>query len=698
MKLKELLITYLNNLSTARAKEGINKNDSKKMNLFNVFCLVWYLFIVLVITESLIENSFNGISKEAAISAILMAVSISVCRYFFYKKKYTIAYSYYIFQIIGLTFYFSNFLNKGELLEYYYIFAPAICLIFIDDKRIIYTSLFVSYLCLILPSLYFKQYPVGTLTDLSVSFLYFGIFIMVNYFKTLNRRNEKSLELKTQELEELNNFKSQFFTNVSHEIRTPITLIKGYNDELPEALHTPPKITYIQQNINQQIDKITEIINSVLDLAKMEKTEPVFHLAPVNIVEILHKIHISFEPLFRQKNISLLLEIKNKKCITYIDPLFIERALNNVVSNALKYTEKGSVTISLYCTKNKSILKIKDTGVGIPQKDVNKVFDRFYQVNNHINKSGGSGIGLSFTKEMLKLHNGKITVKSSLGAGSEFTIELPIYKKKENKKEHTISKDTKIVKNNTTNGTINLPNITFLIVDDTLEMRKYLKTILQKYKCLEAENGSDALEVMKQNTINFIITDYMMPTMNGYDFIKQLKNDGCNIPIIMLTAKKEVHLKLEILQLGVDDYMTKPFEKKELLIRIKNLLNNYKERENYIKTLPNTSIVVSDDFSKQLENFILLNLDKKELSQDDIADYFNISKSSLYRKLKSKTGLSPNEFVTEVKLQKAKTILENNPTILLKQLAYDVGFTNVYYFSTLYEKRFGCKPSNTGSA
>lgn len=692
MQLKKQLITNLNELLSSGAKKETNKNDLKKIKLFNVFCLVWYLFIVLVIIESLIENSFTSISKEATISGILMFVSISICRYFFNKKEYTIAYSCYIFQIIGLTFYFSNFLNKGEFLEYYYIFAPTICLIFIDDKKIIYTSLFVSYLCLILPNFYFKQYLAGTLTDLSVSFLYFGIFIMVNYFKSLNIKNEENLELKTKELEELNSFKSQFFTNVSHEIRTPITLIKGYNDELTDALNNAEKTQKIQQNINIQVQKIAELVNGVLDLAKMEETKIALNLVPTNMVTLLNKVYISFESLFHQKNIHLELKTKNRKCIALVDVLFIERALNNILTNALKYTEKGSVTMSIYCSKNKSIIKIKDTGIGIPPKDLDKVFNRFYQANNHINKAGGSGVGLAFTHEILKLHHGAITVKSNLGVGSEFTIELPAYKKKDNEIEKTIDLTAKTPKNDEFITAVNLPNITFLIVDDTIEMRTYLKTILQNYKCLEADNGIDALKMVKQNTVHFIITDYMMPKMNGYDFIKQLKTDGYSIPIIMLTAKTDISLKIDALELGIDDYLTKPFEKKELLIRIKNALNNHSERDHTIKTLPSMAIIPSEDFIKELENFIVANLGNKELSQDDIITHFSISKSSLYRKLKSKTGLSPNEFVTEVKLQKARTILENNPTILLKQLAQEVGFTNVYYFTTLYEKRFGSKP------
>lgn len=665
-----------------------NKNDLKKIRLFNVFCLVWCLLAILVIVESLIENGF--ISKEVGIESVLMLVSISICRYFFSKKRYIIAYTYYVFQIIALTFYFSNFLNEGEFLEYYYIFAPTICLIFIDNKRIIYTTLIVSYGCFIFPNFYFKHYPLGTLTDLSVSFLYFSIFIMVNYFKSLNVKNEKALQLKTGELEELNDFKSQFFTNVSHEIRTPITLIKGYSNELPELYNQQEAVYEIHQKINNQVQKITEMVNSVLDLAKMKESTIALNFKPTNINELINKLYISFEPLFKQKKVALLLQLKNKKCIVNIDTVFLERALNNIIINALKYTENGQVVISVHCKQKITEIKIKDTGIGISPKDIKRIFERFYQANNDINKAGGSGVGLSFSKEIIELHGGKISVHSALNEGSEFVIQLPVSAKKE-----IVSTLKLPVNNNTTTEVsqeISFSDITFLIVDDNIEMRQYLKKILQRYKCIEATNGAEALEIFKQEKISFIITDYMMPKMNGYDFISSLKNDNCNIPIIMLTAKADIATKLKVLQLGIDDYLTKPFNKKELLIRIQNSFKNYTNRERYISNSHKINIP-SNNFIEELENFIVANMHHQDFSQEDIVAHFNISKSSLYRKIKSKTGLSPSEFVAEVKLQKARSIIENNPDILLKQLIVEVGFKHISYFSNLFEKRFGRKPT-----
>lgn len=692
MELKKQLITYLNNLFTLGAKEGANKNDLKKIKLFNAACIQWYLIaLLLVFLETPPHKAFFNIAN---ITHLVFIALVAIIQFIHYKKYYLFAYFCFILLMFSLIFLFCNYLIKGELLEYYYMLVIAASLIFIDKKVLNYIVLFICFLAFYLPNKLYNYYPSENFSNLSQPFLLILVFITINYFKNLNIKNEKSLELKTKELEELNNFKSQFFTNVSHEIRTPITLIKGYNDELTDALNTTEKTQKIQQNINIQVQKIAEMVNGVLDLAKMEETKIALNLVPTNMVTLLNKVYISFESLFHQKNIHLELKTKNRKCIALVDVLFIERALNNILTNALKYTEKGSVTMSIYCSKNKSIIKIKDTGIGIPPKDLDKVFNRFYQANNHINKAGGSGVGLAFTHEILKLHHGAITVKSNLGVGSEFTIELPAYKKKDNEIEKTIDLTTKTPKNDEFITAVNLPNITFLIVDDTIEMRTYLKTILQNYKCLEADNGIDALKMVKQNTVHFIITDYMMPKMNGYDFIKQLKTDGYGIPIIMLTAKTDISLKIDALELGIDDYLTKPFEKKELLIRIKNAINNHSERDHTIKTLPSMAIIPSEDFIKELENFIVANLGNKELSQDDIITHFSISKSSLYRKLKSKTGLSPNEFVTEVKLQKARTILENNPTILLKQLAQEVGFTNVYYFTTLYEKRFGSKPTS----
>lgn len=669
-------------------KAGLNKTELKRVELFNVFCLVWYFFMLLIPIEDYFLT--KGITKETYITLIAMFLTITVARQLFAKGKYEAAYTAYIGQVIVLTFYFSNHLNKGLYLEYYYIFAPTICLIFIDNKKIIYSILFVSYLCMVVPNLFLDNYPDKAMHSINPSFIFFSVFIMVNYFKSINLKNEKNLELRTNELKELNEFKSQFFTNISHEIKTPLTLIKGYVDNL-KTLPQNPVLEQTHKATNQQINKITEIVNNVLDLAKMDNAEFNIGLSPLNISSLVQKVYANFEALFAKKDIRFLWN-NNTDCEVYIDgnSAFMEKALNNLLLNAYKYTdEEGTVRLSISQEDKDLIISVSDTGIGINPTDIERIFDRFYQVNNDINKSGGSGIGLSFSKEIIHLHHGTISVKSIPNQETTFTIHLPL--KTENEVADTFSTQKKTGKKSSRSKKIKPTKQTFLIVDDNDDMRSYLISILQNYHCIEARDGKEALAVIESNkTIDFVITDNMMPKMNGYELIKELVANHFDKPIIMLTAKSDTEDKLKVLRLGIDDYITKPFNKEELLVRIQNAMKNNKAKMSFVST--QQLVENDDDLIQQIEEYVLLHSGKFKVTIESIALEFNTSKSSLNRKIKSATGLTPNKFITEVKLQKARRIIEQNPNILLKQLTAELGFNNTTYFSKIYTERFGRKP------
>lgn len=506
-----------------------------------------------------------------------------------------------------------------------------------------------------------------------------GMFLFFLYRN--NRKTSKALQ-------ELDKNKSNFFANISHEIRTPITLIKGYTEELDT---TNQKQKDIKNSIDKQISNITEMVNSVLDLAKMQTAAFKISTEDTNIADLLKELFVNFKPLFEHKNLELKFENLAENAHAKIDKTYIKRVFNNLLVNALKYTEIGSVTVKTLNKDDVLIISVEDTGIGIQPQDLNNVFNRFYQVNNNLNKAGGSGIGLAFSKEIVELHGGEVKVKSTPNKGSVFEIYLPLvaeHNSVENNEELDITSTTPKQK-------AALENTNFLIIDDNSDMRSYLTSVLKNYKCYEAENGIEGLQVLEEKEIDFVITDYMMPKMDGLAFINAVKEKGFSLPIIMLTAKTDINSKLEILSLGVEDYITKPFDKSELLIRIKNLLDNKTERENYNKELnQDVTEVYNDDLLLKLKNYIYENANNTELNQDVITQQFGISKSTLYRKVKSQTGLNPTEFIREVKLLKAKQILEKNSDILLKQLALEVGFVNTFYFSQIFEERFGQKLTN----
>ncbi len=682
-KLKDLIHNYI----SIGTNENTSINDFKKIQLLHIFCNTWHLFSLLSIIEDFLRERLSLFVGLFYVIMISLVITVQVLLSF---QKTTKAAILFIFNIFIAVLFFSNFIFTGELLEYYFLLPPSIGLIYINNKKI---NIIISIACLLalfLPNLYFKHYPITVINNMNSFFLFFSFFILVSFFKNLNFRSEKILEAKTKELEELDQFKSQFFTNISHEIRTPLTLINGYISDLEPAL-TIRKTTGIQYDVKKQIQKITDIVDSVLDLAKMQSSNFNLHLKSTNVSETLRKQFMNFEPLFIQKKIDFNLSTSSIDYYSFIDVVFFEKAINNIIINALKYTETGNVSITCSAENNQLIIKISDTGIGLIKNDLERVFNRFYQVNNDINKSGGSGIGLAFCKEIIELHNGTISLKSKPSEGSKFTITLPL-----EKKTPTVVIDNnfpiEIVEKTTQTKNTN-QNYHFLIVDDNFDMRKYLCTILKGYQCTEAADGIKALEIIAQNKIDFIITDFMMPKLNGYEFVNELNKKNNTTPIVMLTAKTDLSSKLDVLKLGIDDYITKPFNKQELLTRIKNCIKNNTEKESYNTKNNITSETTSKDiFLKQLKDYIFKNSNNTSLNQDIIAEEFNMSKSSFYRKIKSNTGLGPNNFIREIKLQKARSILQNKTNISLKELSFEVGFNHSNYFSKVYENRFGVKP------
>ncbi len=676
---------------TLGADENTSINDLKKITLLHIFCNTWHLFTILTIIEDFFSNDLLLISY-----AVMLSFVISV-QVLLALKKLLAASLLFIFNLSVTAFMFSNYLYIGELLEYYFLLPPAIALIYIDNRKLNIAILVICLLGLYVPNLYFKHYPYAVLNNKNPPFLFLSMFIVISYFKNLNIRNEKILKAKTEQLEELDKFKSQFFTNISHEIRTPLALINGHVSDL-DANSNGVKTLEIQQHVKKQIHKITHMVDSVLDLAKIQSSNFSLQLKLNNVSGLIRKQYMSFEPLFKQKNIDFRISDNETDYFSLLDPVFFEKVVSNLIMNALKYTDKGTVTINCYEDNEQLVLNITDTGIGIADSEIESVFKRFYQVNNDINRSGGSGVGLAFCKEIIELHHGKITLKSKRAEGSAFTIVLPL----EKSMPASIAKDGVSIENEENFEIVTEKNVVdtnyqlrFLIVEDNDDMRKYLKSILKNHYCLEATNGLQALEIVAQEAVDFIITDYMMPKLNGYDLVVKLNENNSNIPIVMLTAKTGTNVKLDVLKLGVDDYITKPFNKEELLARIDNCIRNHNSRKSYNKEQNiEAETFKNDAFIDQLKEYIIKNLGNTSLNQDVIALELNISKSSFYRKVKSHTGLSPNNFIREIRLQKAREILQKNYTTSLKELSLEVGFNHTSYFSKLYEKRFGIKPLN----
>lgn len=671
-----------------------SKSELKKIKLFNTFCYLWYVVASLLILGRIIK--YQTII-DFDITIHLLFIFIIVCIQFIHSYGYyKLSRSLFITLLIMAVYIFCNYMVPGKMREFYFLLIPPVTLIFIDNKFLKYSFTILAFICFSAPNLIYEYYDFWSFNDPTQSLLFFSIFIIVNYFKNLNLKNERTLELKKNELEKVNKHQSQFFINISHEIRTPITLIKGHIEELKQFLVSEPQLTKIQKGLNLQVNQIKSMVDDVLDSAKMKSSDFKLNFTIISLTDLVNEIYLSFETNFRLKNINFNLNNLNRNYEMTADFSYLKRALNNLLVNALKYTDKGgNVSIEIIKQEQNLVISINDSGIGISEKDIDKICNQFYQVDNDINRSGGSGIGLSFSKEIIELHGGELKIVSELNKGSEFKIIFPI------KECVIIGKGSyQLIRNDHfTNQLIlkkNKKDKCFLIVDDNREMRQYLNLILENYECIEAENGLEALELLENYKVDFIITDYMMPKMDGLDFLKELKEKKYQMPVLMLTARVDKESRLNSFRIGIDDYLNKPFDKDELLVRVENALTNHLNRIEYIdeKDIEEEELDITKKWMQEVEQYIFQNCANLNFKQIDIAEFFSISESSLYRKIKSCRGKTPNQFITELKLQKARKIIENNPETSLKRLSLEVGFKHYHYFSDMYFKRFGNKPWN----
>lgn len=330
---------------------------------------------------------------------------------------------------------------------------------------------------------------------------------------------------------------------------------------------------------------------------------------------------------------------------------------------------------------------IADSGIGIKEDDLDKVFQEFYQVDNKINSAGGSGIGLSFAKNIVELHGGELEIESNLGHGTEVIFCLKGGRRASQTTTNDLPEKQEIVKLPISKKH-NASKPAILVVEDHTEMMEYLEVLLTPDYCIyKAVNGEEALSVVGSEKVDFIITDYMMPKMNGAEFIGELRHQGYETPVIVLTARTDIETKLDVLRMGIDDYLHKPFNSDELLIKIENRLKNYSEaraeRDLDFKTRK------TSEFIADVSAYIDENCEDLNFRIERICLHFGYSESSLFRKVKSETGLSPKGLIKEVRFLKARKMLEAKKVDSLKSLAFSVGLKNTSYFKRQYYERFG---------
>ncbi|CAD0001014.1 hybrid sensor histidine kinase/response regulator transcription factor [Flavobacterium salmonis] len=549
-----------------------------------------------------------------------------------------------------------------------------------------------------------------------------------------NRFKQKQLiefeQKKAIQIEKLNNKKLQFFTNISHEFRTPLTLIlnplgdiiRNYSSELPES------VLRKLQTIQKSSDRLSRLINELMDFNQLQFNKMTLQLQLIEVVSFTREIVSYFEQEASSRGIQLEFQSNKTALKDWIDPKMFEKIIFNVISNAFKVTpDNGKIMVKIVVNQElfhfpligqtntypSFEVIIQDTGSGLDKKDIKRIFDRFYQVNN-LNKAyyGSTGIGLEVVRGFVELHKGIIEVESELGVGTTFKLLFPIGKEffneseillEEFKKEKKVSFTPIVEAGIQSQDDEQKPDRihTILIVEDNVELRNYLKNELKKeYKVLVAENGQAGLELALQKLPDLILTDVIMPVMSGLELCKNIKADlkTSHIPLMMLSAKALVKERLEGIDSGADMYLSKPFDMDILRSSLVQLINSRQIMFNkfYNGITPKAkekTTTLDNEFIKNTLNYINENISQPELSVEVLASKVFLSRSQLYRKIKTLTGVSVNEFIRNVRLEKAKELIElGNDNIT--EISFKVGFSSPSYFTKCYKEKYGYLPTH----
>lgn len=517
---------------------------------------------------------------------------------------------------------------------------------------------------------------------------------------------------------ELYNLKQDFFTNISHEIRTPVTLILSSINKLLKSNESAEEY---QQNpfgaIKKNGEYLLNLVNELLDYRKLEHHQIKLKVVKGNWVKFSQEIYLSFKEFAYQKDVKFEFECSSTIMELWFDKNQMEKVLYNLFSNALKFTSTGgSIKLSITETDTEVQLELVDEGIGISKKHLSKIFNRFYQANNSNSVNGaGFGLGLTISNEIIKLHQGEITVKSKKGAGSTFTIKL----KKGNShyteseiggsetndeliENYFTSKQNKVEEISQSNDSPIIKEQTLLIVEDNVDICNYIVELFSdEFTILQASNGKEGLEIALEKLPDLIISDVMMPVMDGIELTHNLKSNisTSHIPVILLTARASFMHKMAGFETGADDYITKPFNESLLRARIKNILKNRAllhetfRSDDFVSIGELTKNKPDQEFLQNLGKLIEENIDCNDFSVNIVVKHLGMSHSVIYKKLKILTGMSLVEYIREYKLKKAKQLLIRKENTVA-EVSYLVGYSDRKYFSKLFKERFGENPSS----
>lgn len=512
--------------------------------------------------------------------------------------------------------------------------------------------------------------------------------------------------------QQLANIKLRFFTDISHELRTPLTLITSPVAEVLEHGNLSPADRKHLELVHGNTERMMQLVNQILDFRKIENHRMKLLLERTEVVDEVRHLMDNFSLMAEEKGINFSLYTEQPEIYAWVDRDKFQKILLNLVSNAFKYTPDGkSIGITIRTDGANLSVWVKDEGIGVDPQKLPHLFKRFETLVQDNILQPSSGIGLSLVKELVELHLGKITVESEVGVGSCFAISLPMEKTVYDGvdyKEFILEDGTADVQTDDTESesvTDGEETLKILVVEDNGELRQFLKNILSDtYKVLEAVNGQEGLELAHQCIPDFIISDVMMPVMDGLDMVKAIKEDRdiCHIPIILLSAKSSLDDRINGLEQGVDDYITKPFSSTYLKTRIRLLLQQRKQLQLlYQQTTASGEVEGVDmnnlspfdrQFMEAVMRIIERNIDNSDFSIEDFASEMRMGRTIFYKKVKSLTGLSPIDFLLDVRVKRSVILLDTGK-YNVSTIAYMTGFNDPKYFSKFFKKRMGVSPT-----
>ena len=529
--------------------------------------------------------------------------------------------------------------------------------------------------------------------------------------KKLEEQRDQLISLSKQ-LEEATHAKLVFFTNVSHDFRTPLTLVADPVEQLLEDKALTPRQQSLLKVVHKNVYILLRLVNQILDFRKYENDKLELVRANMNLRVQLQEWSHSFQTLALKKHIHFVLEVNDDRAdyLMAVDAEKMERVYFNLLSNAFKFTpENGTITVTLSTlTKEEggryARLVVADTGSGISVQHIRHIFDRFYQIDvNH----AGSGIGLALAKAFVELHGGEITVDSVEGKGTVFTVDIPMTLVEEPSadlvQEPRITQQTVVEELEDMETEEQIPDENkecILIIDDNADVRDYVKSLLkEEYTVIEAPDGRAGLKKAMKYVPDAIICDVMMPVMDGLECCRKLKTElqTSHIPVMLLTACSLDEQRIQGFECGADSYISKPFNSKLLLVRLRNLMDNHKRLKQFFgdkTTLSKESVSdVDKGFVDRFRELIEENLADSELSVEDLGGKMGLSRVQLYRKIKALTNYSPNELVRIARLKKAASLLASSEKTI-SEITYEVGFTSPSYFTKCYKEYFGESPTD----